>query len=197
MGIFRQTFVIETFLPVQEAWKKLLPVVETNLPVCAECGQTLDRARAARFCSSCGQPVPPPLPRTWAQRHFSSGGFQFDGDVSPREFNISRIISYRNSCIPIIRGRFEPSPAGTRIVVEMKMHPLGYVFLVGFTGISFVVLSLLAANGQGVPVTTLAAFAGPFFVFTICWAAFSFEANIARASLSRLWPIPGNFDVKS
>jgi hypothetical protein len=123
------------------------------------------------------------------QRHFSSGGFEFEGDVSPQAFNISRIISYRNSCIPVIRGRFEPSAAGTRIVIEMKMNPLGYVFLVGGTTISFIVLSILAVNGQGVPVTAVAAFTAPCFIFTVCWVAFAVEAGTARAALSRFWPI--------
>jgi hypothetical protein len=187
MGIFSQRFVIDSVLPVQDAWRNLLPVVKTDLPICAECGQTL--AGAVRFCSNCGQPAPPPLPQTWVQRHFYSGGFEFEGDVSPQAFNISRIISYRNSCIPVIRGRFEPSAARTRIVIEMKMHPLGYVFLVGGTTISFVVLSILAVNGQGVPVTAVAAFAAPCFIFTVCWVAFAVEAGTARAALSRFWPI--------
>ena len=188
MGIFRQGFVIDSVLPVQDAWRKLLPVVKTYLPICVECGQTLGGVGPIRFCSNCGQPAPPPLQQTWVQRHFSSG-FEFEGDVSPQAFNISRIISYRNSCIPVIRGRFEPSAAGTKIVIEMKMHPLGYVFLVGGTTIPFVVLSILAGDGQGVPVTAIAAFAAPCFLFTVCWVAFAGEAGTARAALSRLWPI--------
>src|SRR5579863_100017 len=187
MGIFRQTFVIESCLPVQEAWRKLLPVVKTNLLRCGECGQVL----AGPFCSHCGQPAPPPLPQTWVQRHFSSGGFEFEGDLSPQEFNISRIISYRNSCIPIIRGRFEPSGAGTRIVIDMKMHPLGYVFLVGSATLSFSVLSMLAGSGQGLPVTGIVAFAAPCFFFAVSWVAFASEAGTARAALNRFWPPVG------
>ena len=188
MEIFVQQFVIESSLPMGQAWKKLLPVVRTNLPICAECGQILAVA-GAHFCSICGGPAPPPLPRTWAQRYFSTGGFEFEGDVSPKEFNISRIISYRNSCIPLIRGRFEPSATGTRIVIEMKMHPLGYVFLIGGTALSFSALSTLALSGQGTPVTGVLAFAAPCFIFGVCWIAFAAEAGTARAALSQLWPV--------
>jgi hypothetical protein len=184
--IFHQNFVIESSLPQQEAWKNLLPVVKTDLPGCAQCGQSL--AGATRFCSHCGQPVPPPIPRSWAQRYFSSGGFQFEGDVSQQGFNITRIISYRNSCIPVIRGRFEPSPTGTRIVVEMNMHPLGYVFLVGGAGISFFVLSVVSVDGN--PAAAIGALAAPCFIALVCWVAFTTEANTARAALSQLWP-PG------
>lgn len=187
MGIFRQKFVIESLLPSTEAWKKLLPAVKTDRPMCAECGQILAGGGAVRFCSNCGQPAPPPLPRSWAQRHFSTGGFEFEGCLSPQEFTISRIVSYRNSCIPVIRGRFEPSATGTRIVVEMKMHPLGYVFMVGGTTISFVVLSILAVNSPGTPVTGIGALAAPCFIFAVCWVAFAAEASTARAALSRRW----------
>jgi hypothetical protein len=185
--IFRQQFVMETPLPPQQAWKNLLPVVRTDLRICAQCGQKL--AAASRFCAQCGQPTPPPIPQTWVQRNFSSGGFQFEGDVSPQGFNITRIITYRNSCIPVIRGRFEPSSTGTRIVVEMNMHPLGWVFLIGSTTVSFFVLSTVALSGQGLPATAILAFAAPCFFCLVSWAAFTAEANTARAALSRPWPI--------
>lgn len=175
--------MIDSCLPIEEAWRKLLPLVKTNLRLCAECGQIL----AGHFCSRCGQPAPPPLQQSWAQRHFSSGGFEFEGDLSPRQFNISRIISYRNSCIPDIRGRFEPLAAGTRIVIEMKMNPLGYVFLIGGAAVSFIVPTILAVSGVGSAVTGLAAFVGPCFIFAVCWVAFAAEAGNARAALSRIW----------
>jgi hypothetical protein len=189
MGIFRQKLVIESTLPMQEAWKRLLPVVKSDLPTCRECGHMLAVA-AVRFCSNCGLPAQTLPPRqTWMQRQFSSGGIEFEGDLSPREFKISRIISYRNSCLPVIRGRFEPSATGTRVVIEMKMHPLGWVLLVGFVSISFLVLSVLAGNGQGTPATGILAVAAPCFIVTVCWLAFAAEANMARAALSQLWPI--------
>ena len=173
--IFRQQFVIETPLPVEEAWKFLLPVMKTDRTRCAQCGQSL--AGATSFCSYCGLPVAP------------NAQPQFEGEISAQQFNITRIINYRNSCIPVIRGRFEPSATGTRIVIEMKMHPLGWVLLVGFSTVSFFALSILALNYQGLPVTAMLAFGGPIFIALVCWAAFTAEANTARAVLSRFWPV--------
>ena len=184
MAIFYQRFVIESSLPVQEAWKRLLPAVRIDSPICAKCGQS--EAGGVRFCSKCGQPVAPLLPQ--ARGLFTSGGFEFEGDVSPEGFNISRIISYRNSCIPVIRGRFEPSATGTSIVIEMRMHPAGFVFLVGGMGLSFLVLSVTSGSGQGSPVAAVAAFAAPCVIFAVCWIAFAAEANTARAALDRYWP---------
>ena len=110
MRIFRQKVVIDSAIEAREAWRRLLPLVRTNLPLCAACGQTMAGAGLVRFCSHCGQLVPPPLPQTWAERNSSSGGFEFEGDLSPQGFNISPIFTYtyRNSCYPIIRGRFGP-----------------------------------------------------------------------------------------
>src|ERR1700722_6519969 len=132
VAIFRQSFAIESPFPIGDAWKRLLAVTQTDRPTCAGCGHILTLP-GAHFCSNCGQPVSlrAGLPKPWLLRALSSRkGFEFEGPVSPQKFQISRIISYRNSCIPMISGRFEPAGAGTRIVIEMRMHPLGYVFLI-------------------------------------------------------------------
>jgi hypothetical protein len=190
MGIFRQKVVIDSAIDAQDAWRRLRPLVRTNLPICAVCGHNMAEAGLVRFCSHCGQPVPLPLPQTWAQRNFSPGGFEFEGDLLPQGFNISPIFTYtyRNSCYPIIRGRFEPSATGTRIVIDIKMNILGYLFLFGAGTVSFLVLSVLAANGQGLPATAILAFAAPCFFFAVCWVAFAVGASMARGTLSQVWP---------
>lgn len=190
MAIFQQRFVIEAPFPVDEAWTKLLALVKTDLPVCAKCGRVL-AAVGARFCSSCGQAVIPQatLPRPLVLRAASSRqGFEFEGNVSPQGFRISRIISYRNSCIPIIRGRFEQSGTGTRVVIEMKMHPLGWVFLVGGMGLSCLVpAAIILGGGKGSGVLAPVAIVAPCFLGLVCWLAFAAEAGIARGAMSRIW----------
>ena len=195
MAIFRQRFAIESPLPIDEARKKLLAVVKTGLPKCAKCGEMLAGA-GALFCSSCGQAVsrdaPPRQP--WLQRAFSSRkGFEFEGTVRAQGFWISRIIYYRNACIPIVTGRFEPSGAGTRIVVEMTMHPLGWVLLVGGMGLFFAVPAAILAGGQSSSSNVLAivVFAGPCFIYMVCWLAFAAEASIARGVMGRIWESGG------
>jgi hypothetical protein len=193
MAIFRQRFAIESLFPMDDAWKRLLAATKTDRPTCAGCGHILD-GKVARFCSSCGQPVSPQasLPKPWLLRAFSSRkGFEFEGCVSPQEFRISRIISYRNSCIPIISGRFEPFGAGTRIVIEMAMHPLGYVFLVPGMGLSFLVPVMILAGGNAPSSAFFAIlpFAAPCFIGGLCWFVFAAEAGVAREALSRIWGI--------
>ncbi len=52
--------------------------------------------------------------------HFSAGGALFEGSVSADGFRIRRVIHYRNSFLPLIIGRFERSPYGTRIEITMR-----------------------------------------------------------------------------
>jgi hypothetical protein len=191
MAIFRQSFVIESLLPQGDAWKRLLAATKTDQPTCADCGHIL-LGKEVRICSSCGQPVSPQasLARPWLVRAFSSRkGFKFEGSVSPQEFRISRIISYRNSCIPIISGRFEPSGAGTRIVIEMKMHPLGYVLLVVGMVLSFQMPVMILGGGDAPSsaVFTMLPFAALCVVGGMCWLIFAIEAGVAREALSRIW----------
>jgi hypothetical protein len=191
VAIFRQSFAIESPFPMQDVWKRLLAVTKTDRPTCAGCGHTLT-LQEARFCSSCGQPASPQasLPKPWLLRAFSSRhGFEFEGSVSPEAFRISRIISYRNSCIPIISGRFEPSGAGTRIVMEMTMHPLGYVLLIPGMGLSFLVPVMILAGGTAPSSAffSILPFAAPCVIGGTCFVAFAGEAATARGTLSRIW----------
>jgi hypothetical protein len=186
MGIFRKRFVIASPYPVHEAWKQLLPVVQTDVPMCAQCGQTA--GGGVFFCSHCGEAVPPPLPpQGWVERLFATSGFEFEGDISPQGFTISRIVSNRNPCLPVIRGRFEPSAAGTAIVIDMKMHLMGYLFLVASMGFSFFVLAVIAVHTPEPAWLILLPFAAPCFFLMLCCISFAVRANMASATLSRLW----------
>jgi len=191
MAIFRKSLVIESPFPVDDARKRLLAVVKTGQPKCAKCEEIL-AAWDALFCSSCGQAVnrqaSPPQP--WLRRAFPSRkGFEFEGAIWPQGFRVSRIIYYRNSCIPIVTGRFEPSSTGTRIVIEMKMHPLGWVLLVGGMGMFFFVPGAILAGGAGSSSTvlTIVAFAAPCFIYLMCWLGFAGEASVACAAMTRIW----------
>lgn len=191
MAIFRQSFGLESPFSMDHAWKRLLAATKTDRPTCADCGHILT-GKGARFCSSCGQPVIPQasLPKLWLLRAFSSRqGFEFEGYVSPREFRVSRMISYRNSCIPIVSGRFEPAGAGTKIIIEMTMHPLAYVFLVPGMVLSFLVPVMILAGGTAPSFALFAIlpFAAPCFIGGICWFAFAAEADVAREALNRIW----------
>ena len=53
----------------------------------------------------------------------------FVGSVRELSFSIRRYIRYRNSFLPMIRGRLTPIETGTRVSVTMFIHPAVAVFM--------------------------------------------------------------------
>jgi hypothetical protein len=64
----------------------------------------------------------------------ASDGKPFRGTVEGREFELVRVIRYRNSFLPVVHGRIEPAGDGSRVHVGMRLYPVVMVFLVLFAG---------------------------------------------------------------
>lgn len=75
------------------------------------------------------------------ERAFRFGLFQrretkpYQGKVVGNSFNISRIISYRNSFLPRISGSIETTFSGSLIRVKMRPHVAVIVFMCIWGGI--------------------------------------------------------------
>jgi hypothetical protein len=54
----------------------------------------------------------------------------FVGRVEDNEFRIYRLIRYRNSFLPQMRGIVNAMPTGIRVSVTMSLHPLAAIFMV-------------------------------------------------------------------
>lgn len=69
---------------------------------------------------------------------FRMGGGEkvFQGNVYSHNFEISRIISYRNSFLPQIKGNIKPNNNSIIIDIKMHLHPFVIVFLfIWFVGV--------------------------------------------------------------
>jgi len=53
---------------------------------------------------------------------------EFEGSVSQRGFSLNKIISGRDSFNPLIVGRFAALASGTRVTVQMYLHPFVLAF---------------------------------------------------------------------
>ena len=75
----------------------------------------------------------------------------FEGQLRGNEFEIKRIISYRNSFLPIIKGRLQTFGTGTRVTVNMRLHAAVIIFMaVWFGGVGlFFLASLLGLKDNG------------------------------------------------
>lgn len=100
----------------------------------------------------------------------------FEGKLSDTSFRIQRDIGYRNSFLPIIRGRIDKGDAGTRIPLRMTVHPL-----VGAFGVVWVlgVGAFVIATGSPLAVAMLA------FGVLIGAVPFYAEALAASRALQR------------
>jgi hypothetical protein len=113
------------------------------------------------------------------------------GTFSSDGFKITRIIHYRNSFLPIIRGTFGSGPSGTTIAIKMGLHPLVAAFMCfWFGGVGVGILAVLAALSRGQtewnPMLLI-----PFGILLFGWAlvsgGFWFEANKTKPVLLEMF----------
>ena len=115
----------------------------------------------------------------------------FQGSITGDGFRITRIVHYRNSFLPVIRGRLRPGPAGVTIAVTMSVHPFVTVFMcVWFGGVGLGIVTVLAslASGQtkAAPIL-LIPFAMLLFGWTLVAGGFWFEARKAKLILVQMF----------
>lgn len=121
---------------------------------------------------------------------FSRNHAPYAGTLSRSGFEIRRIIHYRNSFLPNIRGRFEPSSEGTIIRVTLKLHPFVKAFLVFWYLVWYsatIPIFLFGALAGDVDVFTASQFVGmPIVLLFVFWCAFWYEANRSRRELAQI-----------
>lgn len=117
---------------------------------------------------------------------------KFEGTVSAEDFEIHRIIRYRNSFLPVIEGRISPGMPGTRIEITLKLH----IFALIFSLIWLVFVGPLAAETVQQILTTGSVEPGGvipclmliFFVLMML-IGFGIEAHKARKLLGRIFDV--------
>lgn len=74
----------------------------------------------------------------------------FRGEVSSRTFEMTRVIGYKNSFLPVIRGTIEGHATGGSVVrVRMTLHLFTMIFLIVWMGfLVFFAMSDLVAVGH-------------------------------------------------
>jgi hypothetical protein len=105
-------------------------------------------------------------------------GAPFIGSVQDESFKIRRDIRYRNSFLPMIRGRVTPNGVGARVYVTMFIHPLVALFMIFWFGV-------VGYGAVSVP-STSSMIPGGMFIFGIALTlgAFIPEAIKARRLIS-------------
>ncbi len=83
-------------------------------------------------------------PTKWLRR--SRDHKMFQGSITQNGFVVTRIIHYRNSFLPIIRGTFKSSSSGVVIAIKMRPHHCVTAFMcVWFGGVGMGIIAMSTA----------------------------------------------------
>ena len=125
-------------------------------------------------------------PRKWL-RWFSRDHAIFEGDVSRDGFKIMRIIHYRNSFMPVIKGTFKQSQNGINGIIKIGLHPFVIAFMcIWFGGVIFGLFAIvagLASNKIALSAPLLIPLGMLFFGWAMVAGGFWFEAIKVKPQL--------------
>lgn len=114
----------------------------------------------------------------------------YTGTISESGFKIYRIIHYRNSFLPVIRGQFESSSDETLVHITMRLHPFVIAFLIFWLSIWYSIsipLFLLEFLSGNAPLLEALLFLGlPLFILLIFAATFRYEVNRSHRELTQI-----------
>ena len=78
---------------------------------------------------------------------FENNNKRYEGYVSANIFEINRILNYRNSFMPFIKGEIKDNNGRARINVKMRIHPMVMVFMSLWLGIiGIIIFALLISS---------------------------------------------------
>lgn len=130
-----------------------------------------------------------------ARQNFSlfksrQGSLEYEGLLLPHEFNIQRIISYRNSFLPQIKGRIVPQNNGCKINITMRLSDFVSVFMciwLGFLGLSF--FGILISDVLNRQFESAALFLVGMFVFgyILATGCFKLESKTSKKFMEQLF----------
>ncbi|MGZ3765938.1 MAG: hypothetical protein ACXVB0_13195 [Mucilaginibacter sp.] len=116
---------------------------------------------------------------------FGSGAY-FSGYVVNGTFECKRMINYRNSFLPIIKGTTETYLNGSRLHVKMSMHIAVVIFMcfwlggVGVFGIGFLLQNYSKGGFEPASLIPVGMFV---FGYVLATSAFKFESTKAKDKL--------------
>lgn len=130
-----------------------------------------------------------------AIRFFESATKPYQGHREGGHFEMSRIIRYRNSFLPIIKGDIQPGIGGCSIQITMHPHVLVIAFMavwLGGIGAAFIltllaVLGVLASAQPADPLIALFPGAMLIFGYVLVLGAFKFESAKSTTFLLELF----------
>ena len=132
-------------------------------------------------------------------KSFSQNHKAYQGELKEHQFEVTRIIHYRNSFLPVIKGEIRQDLGGSVIDIKMSPHIFVIVFMMlwfGFAGTIFLVVAGVALvsfwQSSGEDISMLAGIYIPagflIFGYLLVMGGFKFEAVKSKAFFRELFP---------
>jgi hypothetical protein len=111
-----------------------------------------------------------------------SGTKEFEGHLRGNEFKIQRIINYRNSFLPIIKGKVETIGDKARLIIDMRLQIFVIIFMsIWFGSVGLFFLVSLFNDADDFSIDSIL-FPGGMLLFgyLLTMGGYLFEANRAK-----------------
>ena len=114
----------------------------------------------------------------------------YEGSIIGNAFNLTRLIGYKNSFLPRIKGNIEKDFGLTKVHVKMRLHPFVLVFMtIWCVVVSIAFLAFFTVSvGSGVFVSPILIPIGMLmFVYGLTTIAFKYESIKSKKYLAELF----------
>ena len=131
-------------------------------------------------------------------RFFSGNHKPYQGKLNDDRFEVTRIIHYRNSFLPVIKGEIRPGLGGSVVDITMHPHIFVIVFMIIWFGIAgslffgllcTALVSIWHSTGERTADLVGVIFPAGFFVFgyVMVMGGFKFESVKSKAFFRELF----------
>ncbi len=114
----------------------------------------------------------------------------YEGSVDTNSFDISRVISYRNSFLPEIHGTIQKNNDRTEIQVTMTLNGFVYVFTIAWcliTSISFGFLLIKGIRDKGITLEFFIPLLMLLFIYGLTMICFKMESQKSKEYLKQIF----------
>ncbi|CAM3062455.1 hypothetical protein DRF59_17130 [Chryseobacterium flavum] len=109
----------------------------------------------------------------------------YEGFVNEKNFEISRIIQYRNSFLPQISGIIQKNNYGTEIEVTMKLHVFVFIFLLFWCSIAIGIFIMIGSTEKKMSVEFFMPLLMLLFVYALTMIGFKVESKRSKEYLKK------------
>lgn len=114
----------------------------------------------------------------------------YEGQIIGKTFKIRRIIRYRNSFLPRIKGIIENDHEGMSIHVKMRLHAFITVFICLWWGgavFAFIAFLIQESEKSEISAALFLPLGMLLFAYILTLGGFKFESNKAKNDLKRIF----------